>query len=180
MKTLCSLFALCVLSCGLHAQSVNSQAYVHSSGTVIATWNGLDSNGNTNVIGAIGSTSTDPSTWTTTELSAGIEVNGCTPPLLFNSPNGDVAVFYYFITSDWTYQPAMAMLPSGTTTWNLNTVLVTGLGSDTGLGENDQNMSIDSSGNMLATWTTNSGKVLGATATMGASSTWSAPFTVAD
>lgn len=182
MKRLLQLAFLLAACYQMQAEAAFGKIHVHSSGTVVAAWQALDEMSNQVIMGAIGSTSTDPSTWTKTMLSSGISEGSNTAPMLFDSPNGDVIVMWQYPDENNNYFLAGAMLPVGTTTWNVATISTSDVDA---AGFDDEVCGIDSSGNMLAAWTTydgstNTSKMLGATATMGASTTWSTPFEISD
>ena len=174
-----AIFSFVALSGILNADAAAGQCKVHSNGTIIAAWQSIDSMGQTSVTGAIGSVSTDPSTWTTTILSTNMSTVQNSQPLLSSNANGDVVVTWQYPDSESNFFVAAAMLPSGTTTWNTATISTSG--EDAGF--NDQVASIDEDGNVLAMWTiydpnTDTIHVRGATAVMGTSTTWDSPVTI--
>ena len=176
-----SLFlCLMILFCDYAmADAGSGQCKVTGDGQVVAAWLHSDSDGNTTVIGATGSISDDPSLWSTTTLSTGLSSVENSSPFIFSNANGDVVVLWQYPDSNSNYFVAAAMLPVGTTTWNIATI-----SSDSeDAGFFDQMASIDESGNILATWSVydvnaDQFSLRGATAVMGADTTWNSPQTI--
>ena len=146
-------------------------------GTVITAWEGEDSSTTYSTIeGVIGSISTDPTTWTRTTLSdsAWYVISG---PTIASNLNGDIiVVFEYFDTVSSNSLVAVAMLPTGTTTWNVATVS----NGDTYSNNSDHIGAIDESGNVIVTWSaynpsTNEQQVMCSTSTISTTPTWSGP-----
>ena len=180
-RMLLFIFSFVVLHGVLRADAAAGQCKVHSNGTIVAAWQAIDSMGQTSVIGAIGSVSTNPSSWTTTTLSTNMSTVQNSQPTIISNANGDVVVLWQYPDSESNFFVAAAMLPSGTTTWNTATISST----TTNANFNDQTASIDEDGNVLAMWTiynNNTGAISlrGATAVMGTSTTWDSPFTISD
>lgn len=165
----------------LVADGAFGQCMVYSNGTVITTWQAIDTSLNTTIIGAIGSTSTSPSTWTQTILSSGISDTGNTNVRLFSSANDDVVILWQYPDVNGNYFVAASLLPAGKTTWTSTTLST----SDFTVILSDQMASIDANGNILATWTardnsSNAVQLFGATAVMGVGSTWSSQFQISN
>lgn len=151
-----------------------------AGGNVVAVWTSMDSSSNTIVEAVVGTLASNPNTWTITDISFGLGALQYFNPHLFSNSAGDVVILFNFLDSSSNYGVAAAMLPAGTSTWNIQVITDSNDYSD----YQDQKASIDSSGNVLATWTSyNSGisgyEIRGAITTIGASTTWGSPFTIA-
>lgn len=154
---------------------------VVNSGNVVTVWAQSDSSGNQSVVGATGTTSTNPSTWTETVLSTSISSNENTNPTLFTNAAGDALVLWQWTDSSAIYYVAASILPYGAASWSTSTLTT----SSEAAGFMDHTGSIDEQGNIMAMWTSASPDfstthVRGATAviTSGVASSWSSPFNV--
>ncbi len=170
------LLIFCASSkCEAQDQDAGSPRFVIVEGNLVATWQAVDVNDNQIIVGATGTVSTSPSTWNLTTLSMGISSGGNTNPYLFSNPGGDVVVIWEYPDSNGNFQVGASILPFGASTWN--TVALTTPGGVNNSDFFDQTASIDSSGNILALWSTyntatNVIGIQGATSVVGTSSTW--------
>ena len=172
-------FLMCTILCEEAFADNSAFAQVRIfNGTVITAWQGQNASTSFSTIeGVIGSTSTDPTTWTRTTLSDSTQ-NVISSPVIASNSNGDVIVVYeYFDTVNSLSLVAVAMLPSGTTTWNVTTVS----DGNTFANNNDPRGAVDQSGNVIATWaaynpSTNEQQVMCSTSTISATPTWSGPI----
>jgi len=171
-------FLVCTIFCGeiFAANSILGRVKVND-GTVITAWQGADTSTSFATIeGVIGSTSTDPTTWTRTTLSSATQYV-LTGPSLVTNANGDAVVaFEYYDTVSSASLIAAAMLPAGTTTWSVTTLS----NGDTYANIGDQTGSIDESGNVVVIWSayntsTNESQVMCSTSSISATPTWSGP-----
>lgn len=170
--------AVCVVCGPMQAWAAGSCVTNMVAGNIVAAWQAADSNGNTIVEGAIGTISTDPSTWMITTLSSSISQVGNGAPVLFSNSNGDVVVLWEYADTNSDNWLAASMLPFGATTWNTATIST----STEQAQFLDQRASLDNDGNVFITYTSyNSNfvpQIRGVTAAMGTDTSYSAPFNV--
>jgi hypothetical protein len=178
-------FFLCSFSLHLAASSnVNAGTSKLYRGTAYTTWLSQDATGLSHVWVTWGTVGSDPSTWTTQEITimtSGPSNN--TIPNLYSDPgSGHVFALWQFFDSDLNImRVAAAVLPYGASTWTSQAISdVTTEAS--GYGDNYGAVDID--GNILATWTafnanTSTYVVRGALATIsGTTVTWQPTFTI--
>lgn len=180
MKNKFKLFSILVVLLGV-VSSLTANHATHAvcnmhDGTVVTAWETLDGNDRTIIKASIGAVGTDPSLWSVTELTSGYSTEYFYSPTMYANDNGDVVV-------EWTYASALdkwgvmtAILPVGTTTWNVNIIT----DNDDNAGYFDEKVTIDESGNIFATWTSfntvsEEFEVRCAAGTVGVSTTWDAP-----
>jgi hypothetical protein len=173
------LLFLCIFFCyELFADGAVGKCFIYNNGAVIAVWQEMEASQNSTIVGAIGTTSTLPSSWTQTTISSGISESANMKPLLFSNANGDVVVLWQFIDTNGNSCIAASLLPSGTSTWISSPIST----SDCNSILFDYTASIDIHGNIMAIWTSTSDgmhtQAYGATAIMGTSPTWSTPFQI--
>lgn len=149
------------------------QCVMYDNGTIVGAY--VNEDGNTAVIGFIGSFSTDPSTWTFTDLSSAITNIGVEEPILARNANGDVLILWEYSDEFSNFDIAAAMLVSGgsDTDWNIARIS----SDDFRGGDNSQKGAIDENGNIQVIWTsydsgTDSFRIVGNKAVMGTSTTW--------
>lgn len=163
------------------AAVVDSGVLLPTNGILVGAYNVQDLNtGNLSVVGFIGSVSTSPSSWTYTTLSSSLGGIAQDPPKVISNSNGDVVIYWTYVIGQTPLDLAVAMLPSGTTTWNIARVTTDQIKLNP---MDDPYIAMDTPGNILAIWTAlnnSSGTyyVAGSTAKIGASTTWSAPFQI--
>lgn len=149
-------------------------------GTVIGTFSGTDTvNQVPTAEGIIGNIANDPTTWITTRLSTTTDYVISGPAIASNSLGDVIVIYEYFDTVNNLSQVAVAMLPTGTTTWIINTVS----DGNSFANNSDHTGSIDDLGNVVVTWSafnpnTSQQQVLCATSVISPTPAWAGPTTI--
>lgn len=149
-------------------------------GTVIGTWLEDDGAGEMRVMGATGTS--DFAAFTPLNLSTGFTGTSFSKPEIFANDSGDAVVIWQYSDAGDNATIAGAMYSAADDAWNVNgTNPISSV--DEYAGYNDKSVKIDNNGNVLVTWTavilaTGESQVRGATGTIGAATTFNAPFTI--
>ncbi len=179
-----SILSLFICTEKMFAYGLSGSCQVNS-GKIYETWTTMDSGGLYHVWATSGSITSSPTRWATAqEISINTSgTSSVTVPLLqIDRTNGHaVIVWEYYDSTSGNNLVAAAVLPSGSSTWTVHSISdVTTENSN----KDDVDASIDSSGNILATWSAyNSGtgnySVRNATYTLnGLSYSWNNSFIV--
>ena len=131
------------------AVNANGAQVVVFDGNVVGVWATRDSDNNPIIQGAIGMTSTDPSTWSFTKISGENKTSQYSNPRIFSNGAGDVIALWQFPDAKGNHHLEGAALPAGSGTWTSHLFSTI----DDNSNGFDQQASIDAFGNILVTWT---------------------------
>ena len=143
-------------------------------GNVVTVWQ--DFNYTTSVpaiLVASGTASTNPSTWTTTSLTDP-SISSISPPKVFSNVGGDILIIWEEADSSYNYSLQAAVLPVGTTTFNVQTISL----STEQAFFNDATASVEADGVVYVVYTsqdnvTGNVTLKGVTTTISATPVWS-------
>jgi hypothetical protein len=150
-RYLISIFIMC-FCVKAHCDNIYVGECKVFNGTIISTWLLQDNAGEILTYGAVGNIGNPPNTWTVQDITAGAHVDIISKPKLVMNSLGDVMA--YWIYYDWVLKVnrvAAARLPSGQTTWVVNTV--SGSTSTKSSLDEHLNAAIDDNGNLFIVWT---------------------------
>lgn len=150
-------------------------------GTVIGIWLEQDDvTGEMRVMGATGTS--DFASFTPVNLSSGFLGTNFSKPIIFANDVGDAAIVWEYSDALENSRVGGVMYSAADDAWNVNANSPIS-SPDEYAGYNDQSVKIDNNGNILVTWTaadsvSGESQVRGATGTIGAATTFNAPFTI--
>ncbi len=156
--------------------SSGPKVVVYGTDSAVATWFSTDiATSYSTIYGSVGSISTDPSTWTFTAFNDPSINNGTIYPTIYSNNNGDVVVLFEYLDSDFNRFLSAAVLPSGETVWNVQTISTLATQP-----EGEDVASITENGKVLVAWssydsTDESITCYSVTTTISTTPTWSSP-----
>ena len=139
-----------------------------------------DQNDNSILLASVGNiingVISDPTTWTTTNLSLTTGFSVISNPSVSVSPTGDIIVAWTYLNTNYTGNIAAAILLNGSSTWsitNITNYIDTSSNSDSSL-------ACDSNGNVYLAWNTYNSItgerfLFGTTTTLNVNSSWDQP-----